>query len=220
MPEFKSEDSVQHALRTELILDGIFNFLPMQSLLSCSQVNSLWKYQAQLYIRDHRKCTVRMTSVSQCCPLNELIGGMTVVPFNSVNIYLGPHLNCSAAGTSATSDHDNLMSKLRLKHLRIKSTRGLENCPATFVVLRLLCSNASNIKSLRFQFMAPFLLKQLLQEQLEFPKLEGLELQGMHYIFWEKRGDFLQSIIRASSKLKRITHDGDHRILQILPEDK
>ena len=223
MSEIKAEDPVEQALRTELILEALFKFLPVQSLLVSSQVNRLWKYQAQLYIRDHRKCTARMTSSSLCSQLKEvdqIIRGMAVVPYNSVHIFLGQHLNCSRAGASCTSDHDNFMSKLRLKHLHIMSSPGLETCPATFAVLRLLRTNESNIKSLCFQFMAPFLLEQLLRERLELPKLEELELQGMHEDFWETGGEFLQSITRATSRLKRIIHPGEHRILNILPQDK
>ena len=224
MTEIKGEDPVEQGLENELILESIFKFLPVRTLLICSQVSSFWKYQAHLYIRDHRKCTTGMTGVSKCCPLKELdqiIGGMPVVPFNSLHVYLGQHVECAAAaGASDTLPYDQLMSKFRLKHLRIMSAPGLETCPATFPVLRLLSSNASNIKTLRFQFMAPLLLKQLVEEQLELPNLEELELQGMHNTFWETGGDFLQSITGASSKLKRITHDGYHRILEILPQDK
>ena len=72
MSEMTGEDPIDQALRTELVLEEIFKFLPVWSLLCCNQVNKLWNNQAQLYIRDHKKWKAHMKpSLSYCGQLKD-----------------------------------------------------------------------------------------------------------------------------------------------------
>ena len=55
-------DPISCALRNELILQNIFKFLPLESLMTVSRINKFWNHEARTYLRDHRTCTVYIKS--------------------------------------------------------------------------------------------------------------------------------------------------------------
>ena len=120
-----AEDPVREALQNELILEEIFSFLPMTSLHTCSLVSKNWNRQVRTYIRDHRKLTAVIHSppCSRLRELDEIVNGMTVVPFNSLDIRLSRwgHSDCSRTGEDANGSflYKNLISKFRLKYLSV-----------------------------------------------------------------------------------------------------
>ena len=109
-----NEDPVACVLRNELILKHIFHFRPLKSLLTVSHMNKFRNAEARTYMRDHRKCTVYIKSwpVVPCRELQQLdfhLGGMDVIPFNSLTLHLrihaeprsdnngdNPHKNCQS----------------------------------------------------------------------------------------------------------------------------
>ena len=78
----QDDDPVCCALRNELILQQVFKFLPLESLLIASQLNKFWLAESRTYIRDHRnvfsKLNLRHLTVLGCeevvnCPVTSLV---------------------------------------------------------------------------------------------------------------------------------------------------
>ena len=145
MTNNQTPEAVRTALQNELVLQKIFQFLPMKSLLSCSVVCKIWNQQARLYIRDQRKWTISICPPFACNHLSELdetIGKMTIVPFNSLDFYLEPHENCLShqqhlrQGSRLPQDeicdrgfrYENLFARMKLKYLSICSSQFFVCC--------------------------------------------------------------------------------------------
>ena len=237
------ENSVSIALRNELILQEIFSFLPLKSLLTLSQVNKFWNAEARTYIRDHRKCTVSISSstIPPCAQLEQLdqdLARMAIVPFNSLKITLRLHTEPGSGnnrhrrgqqqnllGNFNNSGYENLISKLKLKYLSLLSwDEGAVACTVTSLIFRLLTAKATELKSLRFKEISLLLTSlTFVTDQLEFPRLEELDVGDVNE--WMEHDDHgeksvLQSILDGAPKLETIAHDGSPRILKILPESK
>ena len=227
--------AVLTALRNELVLEKIFQFLPMKSLLPCSDVCKIWNKQSRMCIRDHRKWTISICPPFACNHLNELdetIGKMTVVPFNSLDFYLEPHENClfhQNAGHQPEQPHDeasdgrfsfeNLFTRMKLRYLSICVEGEFPNCPAIVTISRLLLEKGNEIKELQLGRIT-FSLAQRFREinELEMPLLQKLQLTQ----FYDYCGkEFIGKILHGSNpKLTKIMYSGDNRILAIIPDSK
>ena len=163
------DSPVSVSLRNGLILQEIFSFLPLRSLLTSSQVNKFWKAEARTYIRDHRKCPVFISSstmlpCTQQEQLDQDVARMTIVPFNSLQIMIRPHTEpesgndcpnrrghqANLVGNLNKSGYENLVSKLKLKHLWISWHEEVMACHVSSLISRLLAEKASELKSLKF----------------------------------------------------------------------
>ena len=232
---FNNEDPVGCALRNQLVLQEIFNFLPMESLLTASRVNKFWCAEARTYIRDHRKCTVGIRSTGTLVPCEQLqkldqdLAQMSNVPFNSLRIHLESHLEPQQKQQQNPSSHfgyENMISKLNPKYLELSlSGEDVGACPVTSLILRFLTEKSGQLISLDFDEISPFFIRLLSVTdcQLRFPQL--LELQICDMGDWLKSDDrrvkdLLQKVLDGAPRLERIIHSGDLKLLDLLPESK
>ena len=237
------EDPVRIALQNELILQEFFNFHPLKSLLSTSQVDRFWNARARTYIRDHRKCTAFISTTSNLSPCTQLeqldqdLARMSVIPFSSLKIVLDPHTEPHPGNSRRQrgrrsshyqnltrnfnkNDYENIFSKVKLKHLCISWHEDVVACPATFLIFRLLTEKAAELESLSFDRVSTLFINLFLaKDKLEFRKLRQLELLNLED--WVENDDdsVLEKILKGAPNLERIAHDGDRRILEILPEN-
>ena len=228
------EDPVKSALRNELILQEIFNFLPLKTLLLATEIDKFWNFQVRTYFRDHRKCTA---FVSACCQLEELdqaLAGMTIVPFNSLSIKLRPHAEPIYYRPDPMDPTDtmkppgptsllyrNLFTKLKLKHLSISGDYDDFWCPLPVLIFRLLTRKTGELKDLSFyELSTEFVELCSAKDKFEFPQLEELQLLNLND--WTDNNDegLLRKILDGAPKLNGIIHNGSQKILTILPETK
>ena len=238
------DDPVRTALQNELILQEIFNFLPLKSLLTSGLVSKLWNTETRTYIRDHRKCTAFISSptVSPWDELQQLdqdLARMTNVPFNSLKIKLRRSHTEPEPGNSHRQwaprsshpenniprnfnkcDYKNLFSKVKLKHLCISLDENV--ITGTFLIFRLVTEKGTDLKSLSFDRISTLLTNLLSKtDKVEFPQLQHFEILNLQDWLDNNDKGLLQKMLEGAPMLEKISHDnGDWRILEILPESK
>ena len=211
--------AVLTALRNELIVDKLFQFLPLKSLLCCSEVCKNWNKQARTYIRDHRKCTASISTSFPCSRLTELgemVVKMTAVPYNSLQFYVKPHRPCL---NRRSFKYENLVTTMKLKHLTICLEGEVRKCPAVFAIFWFLHQQRNEIRGLRFQRVSSVFVKLFAEiNELEMLQLELLHIPPLHDD-WSK--NLIAKVLHGSQpKLKEIINNGYDRIFEILPESK
>ena len=189
-----NEVPVLTALQNELILDKIFEHLPVKSLLGCSEVCRIWNNQVRTYIRDHRKCTVSISSASSPCSrlreLDQVIGDMNIVPFNSIQFHLEPHEvclfhenngRCAKKPRMQVPDDGlscrNLFTRMKLKHLTIRISPSITCCPAMYLLFRILLEKKHEITDLKVLNVSRSFMDVFVDTQpLELQALERLQV--------------------------------------------
>ena len=229
MSSENNEDPVSIALQNQLVQHEIFKFLPIKSLLDWSLTNKAWNTNIRTYVRDYRKCTVSIRpSLSEplCGRLkgfDDMLAGMTtVVPFNSLQLFLEPEPfepagrfmqllgpSCKSWRTHVHKDGDpadlsctSLFAKMKLKYLSIScEENAIIRCPIICFLYCLLSGKSSEIKELKLGKISSYFVALLAEEKLNFPSLEVLRIKDLDGIL--KHNGLIGKFIDAAPNYSR-----------------
>ena len=148
----------KEALGNPVVLREIFSSLSFDDLKTCRLVNKFWSYEAGVYMRDFRKCTVTISGRNPCADLvalNQLVLGMTVMPINGLRIIVDEyHHDCDCqSNLNKCEAYGELLKKLSLKYLYVdlawnRNRRTPLKCPVKYFVMDLFLEKLTELHTL------------------------------------------------------------------------
>ena len=147
------EETMEAALGNPVVLREIFSSLSFDDLKTCRLANKFWSNEAGVYMRDFRKCSATISGRNPCADLvalNQLVLGMTVVPINSLAIWVQVFHNDCQSNREKCEVYGELLKKLPLKYLYVALDWNMtpRSCPVKNFVMDLFLEKLTELHSL------------------------------------------------------------------------